>query len=563
MFRRLGFLLLNLAMVLVVAGPIQARSSEPSQTGQSTQYWDVAYWNNTSLSGDPAVVTTDADLDHDWGMGSPHTGVNADQFSASWTRSIDVTGGKYRFTALSDDGIRIYVDDELIIDQWYEHPRLRFITDAELTSGQHLITVEYYENQGDALVKLSWEVAASPPSVWNGEYYDNRWFNGSPFRNNSNILDFNWGYNSPAPSIPSDGFSARWWRTVYFNAGVYRFVASSDDGIRVYVDGQVIVDGWYDHPARTFAGEIDLKEGEHHVAVEYYENTGVALVNLTWGLASIPSDGWNGEYFNNVSLSGTPLLIRKDAEIDFDWGERSPAREIWGDRFSARWTRLVHLDPGVYRFTATTDDGVRLWANNDLLIDYWRDQAATSRSGTINLEGDVVLKMEYYENSGLASAQLTWERVGENPPPVTDGIVVDDTDAGFVKGGPASEWGTAAEGYGGYLTWAWNKAWVTRYHWPGYNWGRWYPTLAPGGYEVFVYIPERYTTSTVARYWIKHRDGFTLRVVNQSANGNRWVSLGTYTFNGDGEEYVSLATPTYEGQRSSLLAFDAVKWVPR
>ncbi len=169
--------------------------------------------------------------------------------------------------------------------------------------------------------------------------------------------------------------------------------------------------------------------------------------------------------------------------------------------------------------------------------------------------------MEYYENGGVAAARLTWEREGGNPP--ADGIIVDDTDPGFVKGGPASGWQTATEGYGGDLTWARNKAWAIRHHWPGYNWGRWYPEPTPGRYEVFVYIPERYTTSSEGRYWVKHRGGFTLRVVDQSANGDRWVSLGTYWLNGDGEDRVSLATPTHEVHRSRLLAFDAVKWVPR
>jgi hypothetical protein len=90
----------------------------------------VAYWNNASLSGNPVATGVDANLDHDWGSGSPHTDINADQFSIRWTRYIDVTGGKYRFTAVADDGIRVYVDDALIIDQWYEHPRLRFTADA-------------------------------------------------------------------------------------------------------------------------------------------------------------------------------------------------------------------------------------------------------------------------------------------------------------------------------------------------------------------------------------------------------------------------------------------------
>jgi hypothetical protein len=234
--------------------------------------------------------------------------------------------------------------------------------------------------------------------------------------------------------------------------------------------------------------------------------------------------------------------------------------EMPSDRFSVRWSRMVKFEPGRYRFHTQTDDGVRLWVDNRLLIDQWYDQALTTHSAAINLAGETPIRMEYYENGGVAGAHLTWSREGGTP---ANGIIVDDTDPGFVKGGPASGWGTEAEGYGGHLTWARNQAWLTRWQAPGYNWGRWYPSLTPGVYEVRVYIPDRYTTSAKARYWVKHSGGFTLRVVDQSANGGRWVSLGTYAFNGDGEDRVSLATPTFEADRSRLLAFDAVQWLPQ
>jgi hypothetical protein len=86
---------------------------------------------------------------------------------------------------------------------------------------------------------------------------------------------------------------------------------------------------------------------------------------------------------------------------------------------------------------------------------------------------------------------------------------VDDADQGFVKGGSATGWHTAAEGHGGRLLWTRNNDRV-RYN---YNWARWYPHLTPGRYEVFVYIPERYSTTSSARYWVSHRDGSTLRRV--------------------------------------------------
>jgi hypothetical protein len=96
-----------------------------------------------------------------------------------------------------------------------------------------------------------------------------------------------------------------------------------------------------------------------------------------------------------------------------------------------------------------------------------------------------------------------------------------------------------------------------------YNWARWVPVLEPGRYEVLVYIPADQSTTSNAQYWVLHRDGATLRRVDQSANGGRWVSLGTYRFRRLGGEYVSLSDVTNELYLSTRIAFDAVKWVPR
>jgi hypothetical protein len=441
MFKKFRFLTtitvnISLAFVFLMTGTVHAQDTWPPQPQDTDPFWHVAYWNNTALSGEPIVQTTDTDINHDWGYGSPHSSVNADHFSARWKHYIDTDTGNYRFTVTSDDGVRVYVDDRLIIDQWHDHAPQTYTTDVNLTDGHHLVTVEYYENEGGAVAKLSW---ASAPTTFHG---------------------------------------------------------------------------------------------------------------------------WRGEYFTNRYLDGSPALIRDDAGstgIDFNWGYGSPDSSIPSDGFSVRWTRTLNFAAGSYRFTATSDDGVRLWVNDHLLIDKWLDQPFTSYADTIYVSGDVPIKMEYYENGGAAAARLTWTKSGGPSPTPAGTVIVDDTDPGFVRGGLASGWRTVAEGYNGRQMWTRNNDWRR----PNYNWARWYPDLAPGRYEVFVYIPERYTTTSNARYWVSHRDGFTLRQVNQSTTGSRWISLGTYWFRGNSNDYASLADVTYEPYVSRLISFDAVKWEPR
>jgi hypothetical protein len=409
---------------------------------------------------------------------------------------------------------------------------------------------------GLAVAQGSIQPQDSAPN-WNAYYWNNTALSGTPVleRLEPN-LDYRWGSGSPDPKVWADGFSARWTRYLDLAAGSYRFTTVSDDGLRLYVDGRLLINEWTDHPPKTVAAETSLSAGHHLVVVEYYENMGNATASVSWAPVSAIQN-WRGEYFGNRNLSGSPLLVRDDAKIDFRWGAASPAPgTIPADGFAVRWTRTINPGAGNYRFSMTIDDGGRLWVNNHLLIDRWKDQAAQTYSGDIYLPaGGVPIKMEYYENMGDAVARLSWAQTDGG----SAGVIVDDTDPGFVKGGSPTGWHTAPEGYGGRLTWTKNNTTAQ----PNYNWGRWYPKLAPGRYEVLVYIPYRYTTTAQARYWISHAGGLTLRVVSQSANGDRWVSLGTYDFRGNSTDYVSLADVTGEPYLSRLIAWDAMKWVKK
>ena len=415
-----------------------------------------------------------------------------------------------------------------------------------------------------SLMLSSSVVSAQDPSpqhsdpTWQASYWNNMALSGSPVlqRSESN-LDYNWGTGSPDAAVWADSFSARWTRYLDLAAGTYRFTATSDDGMRVYVDGVAIIAQWYDHSAQTVSVDRSLAGGHHLVVVEYYENTGDAVARFSWTpLGAITN--WRGAYFNNKTLSGTPALVRDDAQVNFQWGSGSPAPGVIGsDGFSVRWTRTLNLEAGSYRFSMTVDDGGRLWVNGHLLLDAWKDQAPRTYTGVLYVPGGgVPVKMEYYENTGGATAQLSWVKTDGTAPGT---VIIDNGGKGFVKGGAPNSWRSEPEGYDGDLLWTKNNDYVRA----NYNWARWYPGLKAGRYEVFVYIPHRFTTTAKARYWISHAGGYTLRIVNQSAYSNQWVSLGTYRFRGNSNDYVSLSDVTYEPYLSRLIGFDAVKWVSR
>jgi len=396
--------------------------------------------------------------------------------------------------------------------------------------------------------------------AWRATYWNNMGLSGPPALERDEFsIDYRWGGGSPDPAVRADGFSARWVRYFDLTAGRYRFTATSDDGIRVFLNGAAIIDRWYDQGVTTTSVDRNLSAGHHLLVVEYYENSGDAVAGFSWEPLQEVAN-WRGEYFNNTSLEGPPALVRDDAQIDFTWGEGSPARPtIRADLFSVRWTRHLSLKTGSYRFSMTVDDGGKLWVNNHLLINAWKDQSPTTYHGVIYVPaGGVPVKMEYYENGGAATARLSWART-DGDPGGGGVIIVDDGDRGFVKGGAARSWRSASQGYGSDMLWTKNND-QTR---ANYNWARWYPKLSARRYEVFVYIPSRFATTTKARYWISHAGGFTLKVVNQSRHRDQWVSLGTYAFRASDKDYVSLSDITYEPYLSRQIGFDAVKWVPR
>jgi hypothetical protein len=249
---------------------------------------------------------------------------------------------------------------------------------------------------------------------WRGEYYANRDLVGEPaLVRNDLVVDFNWGLAAPAADLPADGFSARWTREVGLEAGTYRFHVFVDDGVRLFVDGKLLINAWYPSGAHEITVDYATVRGAHSVAVEYYEHFGNAQVRLWWeGVASPSYPDWKAEYWSNRDLTDPPALVRNDPKIDFYWGRQAPAYGVPADNFSARWTRDVEFDAATYRFHLVADDGVRLFVDNQLLINAWYDSAAQELAVDQALgQGAHRLRVEYYEHTGNARVRLWWEKV--------------------------------------------------------------------------------------------------------------------------------------------------------
>jgi len=125
-----------------------------------------------------------------------------------------------------------------------------------------------------------------------------------------------------------------------------------------------------------------------------------------------PFTEWRGEYYANPTLSGLPILIRNDVAIDFNWGSGPPDSRLPADNFSVRWTRALAFEPGTYRFTLRADDGVRMWLDEVLVLDDWREGAARDVTTDITLGARAYnFRIEYFERAGVASIRFNVARL--------------------------------------------------------------------------------------------------------------------------------------------------------
>jgi beta-glucosidase len=127
----------------------------PSGTGSGLQ---GQYYDNTDLSGSPAVTRTDPNVDFTW-TGSPADGVPATNFSTKWTGTLNPPKtDSYTFGLTSDDGSRLFINGKQVIDNWRDQAATTETAQVQLTAGTPVqIEVDYYQAGGDATVTLGWQ----------------------------------------------------------------------------------------------------------------------------------------------------------------------------------------------------------------------------------------------------------------------------------------------------------------------------------------------------------------------------------------------------------------------
>jgi uncharacterized protein YkwD/chitodextrinase len=459
----------NTAQVVTPAPPSPGGGC-PAPAGNA---FTGCYYNNTTMSGAPVLIRTDAQVNFDWFYKGPDPSVTPDNFSVRWQGNFQFDQGSYTFTAVASDGIRVYIDGNAVIDQWVDQsPNWMFRTTQTLSQGAHLVTVEYYERTGWPTAHVTWKgsgtgpspapsiaaFTATPASIAPGGSSQLAWSvsgatavsidNGigsvtgttsrtvSPSQTTTYRLTASnangtatatatvtvtpAGDTQPpsAPSLTATAKSATevdlTWTASMDNMGVAGYQITRNGSVLATVNSS----------ARSYGDTKVSADTSYTYSVKAYDaannysaaSNGVQVRTPASGGSAgpcpAPAQGaFTGCYYNNLTLSGTPAVSRTDTLINFDWGGSSPDPAVTAGGFSARWQGYFDFEGGQYLFTAMTSDGMRIYIDGRPILDRWMDQPIYMYNLRPALtQGTHLITVEYYERTGQGTAHLTWKK---------------------------------------------------------------------------------------------------------------------------------------------------------
>lgn len=178
-----------------------------------------------------------------------------------------------------------------------------------------------------------------------------------------------------------------------------------------------IYSGWPNVLVSPLEG-IKEKAVVHGIRIDYSMGCAISSISLRpiepQYFASVEGTnkaGMKGEYFDNMNLSGNPVITRIDSMINFNFGTDSPAPGVSKDHFSIRWRGRIVPPDTVHHIGTSTDDGARLYLDGKLLIDDWRDHSEVPNRANVDLKPgkEYDVEFQYYDNALGASARLTWD----------------------------------------------------------------------------------------------------------------------------------------------------------
>ncbi len=436
-------------------------------SGFTAEYFDVDVGlreiSDIDWSGDPTHTEMTRDIDYQNGGGSFWEGGSTDTFGARVNGNIEVEqSGTFAFHLGGDDGAVLYVNGVPVIDNDGLHGYRTRTGEVELPEGNHHIEVRYFENYGNAGLRLEWE----------GPGIDGRQLVDAGGTSAAIGIE---GMATPVTFEIGNVYQSAEFRLEGLSEGTVVHVAGNEltagaDGV-LDLTGQDLSGLTLTPPigsAGQFAPQLVIGQtepGGEIIEMSYPVDINVTTAELSPNAVDL-SGGFRASYFDvNHSLSrldqinwdGTPT----HEEIVFDVNYENGHGSFWeggsNDTFGARIEGQIDVTQGgTYEFFLGGDDGAMLFINGNPVIDNDGLHGFRTRNGDIELEpGTYTIEVRYFENYGHAGLRLEWqgpdtngrELVTASPDLGTEqngsvhvGINISDADAvesAFINGMPA------------------------------------------------------------------------------------------------------------------------------
>jgi hypothetical protein len=273
----------------------------------------ATFWANTAFAGEPYYADYQTQINYSKGSSQPSDTWAVQTFSATWDGYLNPpsTGSNYLFTLLANTQARVYLNGTLILDGWTT-PGSASTTAIQsapisLTAGVRVpIHVDYANGSGAAFMNVQWQpptqgVLSTIPNTYFyreantsqqgllATYYANTTQTAPYFyqvaENNNPELNYTFGQAPPGGNLAATNFTVRWTGQVLPQyTEPYYFTVKSDDGARLWVNGQLVLNFWRSQSlTENISPPINLQAGTFYdIQVEYIQLTGSAEAHLNW-----------------------------------------------------------------------------------------------------------------------------------------------------------------------------------------------------------------------------------------------------------------------------------------
>jgi len=269
-----------------------------------------AYFANASLSGAPAYTRSDPVIDFGWAATSPGGSIAAgSSYAVSWTGSVQaIFTEAYTFEIESSDGATLTVNGQSLVNQFGTQTDTKLSGTIAMTAGAKVpIALTYKNVSNTSQIHLRWSSAHQPYQIipvtqlypagltapangLTGTYYSNIDFTGTATTEFDPGVNYNWNGGPPVAGGAGTNFSVEWTGQAQTPCtGNYQWCVVGDDGVRLWVDGTLVDDGWVAQgPTLYCSPAVSETAGTlHDIKMDYFQAGGGSVAQLEWNAACL------------------------------------------------------------------------------------------------------------------------------------------------------------------------------------------------------------------------------------------------------------------------------------